>query len=130
MKNYYLIILFLLALAGCNGNNDENSGDIQPIEETKLVYINDGYIQCEFDGYSADETSQILINNGIDVLASYCGYISGISVGAACGFGANNINLHEINSQNIVDAENLGFAPVSELAMDDDLGYEIIDCYD
>lgn len=110
------ITLFLI---GCNHDADENH---------VLAYIDDGAVQCESDGLSADQTAQILIDDGIDVMLSHCGYLSGIAVAAQCGLGNTNINLHTINIQNIYDARELGFEPVSSLKHGDDIGYVIIEC--
>ena len=110
-----------LLLFGCNHDTDVNY---------ELVYIDDGALQCESDGLSAEQTAQILINNGIDVVSSYCGYLSGIAVAAQCGLGDTNINLHNVNVQNIPDARELGFESVSSLKNNDDIGYVIIECPD
>jgi len=97
-------------------------------KELEIVYINDGAIQCESQGMSELETAQTLIDNGIDVLRSQCGFQSDIAVVAVCGAGDVNINLHTINSQNLSDAQALGFESVSTLKNDVDRGYVLIDC--
>ncbi len=98
------------------------------MDNKEIVYINDGAIQCESGGLSEAETAQQLIDNGIDVSSSMCGYLSGVAVAAQCGLGDVNINLHVINIQNIPDALELGFKPVSSLKRDDDSGYVVIQC--
>mgnify|MGYP001610126743 CR=1 FL=1 len=125
MKNIFMFIMLLITIAGCGSSNgDTSSPPVNPIEQLELVYISNGSIQCEFDGYTPSETAQTLIDNGIDVLESHCGFIAGISVSAQCGLGNVDINLHSINPQNLSDAEELGFKSVSELSE----GYEIIEC--
>ncbi len=114
-------LALLAVITACTSSNDVNVNH-------EIVYINDAAIQCEFEGLSEVETAQILIDSGIDVLHSQCGYITGIAIEAQCGLGDSNINLHTINSQNVSDAISLGFLPVSELNNSDDKGYEIIDC--
>ncbi len=113
------LLLITLFVVGCNHDADENTG---------LVYIDDGAIQCESNGLSVEQTAQILIDGGIAVTSSYCGYLSGIAVAAQCGLGDININLHKINIQNISDAKKLGFESVVSLRNGDDIGYVIIEC--
>ena len=115
----YLLLLFIITVgSSCNETSTGN----------EVVYINNGAIQCESKGLSEVETAQILINEGIDVLKSQCAYITGIAIAAQCGLGGSNINLHTLNTQNLVDAQTLGFLSISELQKGDDPGYKIIDC--
>ena len=118
MKYYYFVVI-LFGIVSCGSGKNDNH---------EIVYINDGAIQCESEGMSQQETAQILINGGIDVIKSQCGYLSGIDVAAQCGLGDNNINLHTINIQNLIDAQALGFDTVLTLNRDDDIGYVIIEC--
>lgn len=121
----YLIILFVVyLLSSCSGDNE--SADI--IEGNELVYINNGSIQCETQGVSADETTQQLLDVGVGVVFSYCGYLTGVGVQAQCGANEFDINLHEINSQDLAVAELLGFSPVSVLDESSELGYVLVDC--
>ena len=114
---YFATLLFVIV--GCNTNTDI---------DTKIVYIDDGAIQCEYEGMSEIETAQILIDNGMDVLKSQCGYLSGIAVAAQCGLGDTSINLHTIPIQNLPDAQSLGYDSVSTLKRDNDIGYVITEC--
>jgi len=77
---------------------------------------------------SEQQTAQILIAKGINVVASQCGYLSGVAVAAQCGLGDINIHLHTINARNLPEAQALGFKSVSTLKREDDTGYVIIDC--
>ena len=114
---YFVVVLF--AIVACDTDSEKY---------TEIVYINDGAIQCESDGMSVIETAQVLIDNGIDVIKSQCGYLSGVVVAAQCGLGDININLHTIPIQNLPDAQSLGFESVLTLRRDDDIGYVVIEC--
>ncbi len=97
-------------------------------ENYEIIYIDDGAVQCEAKGSSKEETAQKLIDNGINVIDSQCGYLSNLMVATLCGLGDTNINLHTINAENLSDAQALGFESVSTLKRDDDIGYVITDC--
>ena len=114
------ILAITLGIAGCN--------DTQTESDSAWVYINDGAVQCEFDGLNKTQTAQNLIDYNVEVIESNCGYISGIEVAAQCGLGDSNINLHLINEEQVADAQNIGYELVSTLENDNDVGYEIIDC--
>ena len=131
MKLNTLLVLSIFALASCNSSESDTAPkkDSQTID-FELIYISNGAVQCEFTGYTPDETAQTLINNGIDVLSSYCGTLTGVATNSVCGASTTFINLHEINPQNLTDAEKLGFASVTELDADAEIGYEIIECRD
>jgi hypothetical protein len=94
----------------------------------EIIYIDDGAVQCESKGLSKEQTAQKLIDNGIDVIDSQCGYLSNFVVPTLCGLGDTNINLHTINAQNLSDAQALGFESVSTLKRGDDIGYGIAAC--
>lgn len=104
------LLLSILSTA-CGLGEDDN---------LEWVYIDNGAIQCEFTGWSEKETAQTLIDNGIDVVNSSCGYLTGVGIADLCGLGDTNINLHRINRQNIPDARKLGYEPVSSLVREDD----------
>ena len=114
------ILAITLGIAGCN--------DTQTESDSAWVYINDGAVQCEFNGLNKTQTAQNLIDYNVEVIESNCGYISGIEVAAQCGLGDSNINLHLINEEQVADAQNIGYELVSTLENDNDVGYEIIDC--
>ena len=97
-------------------------------ENYAIIYINDGAVQCESKGLSKEQTAQKLIDNGIDVVDSQCGYLSNIVVPTLCGLGDANINLHIINAQDLSKAQTLGFESVLTLKRGDDIGYVIEDC--
>ncbi len=97
-------------------------------ENYEIIYIDDGAVQCESEGLSKEQTAQKLIDNGIDVIDSQCGYLSNLMVATLCGLGDANINLHTINAQDLSDAQALGFESISTLKHDDDIGYVITDC--
>jgi hypothetical protein len=120
MKKIAFPILFL-CLQGCV--QDDDSGD-----DRVTIYINNGAIQCESEGLSEQETAQQLIDNGIDVVMSTCGMLTGVVVPAACGEGDIYINLHVIYAQNLPDAQGLGFETVSALKTEDGVGYMILGC--
>ena len=94
----------------------------------EIIYIDDGAVQCESKGLSKEQTAQKLIDNGIGVIDSQCGYLSNFVVPTLCGLRDTNINLHIINAQNLSDAQALGFESVSTLKRGDDIGYGIAAC--
>jgi len=83
-------------------------------KETSVVYITDSSVQCEFLGNSPDITAQVLIDNGIDVIKSECGFYNH-GVFAVCGSQTSQINLHTIHKENLVDADRLGYKSVAEI---------------
>ncbi|MFC1751380.1 hypothetical protein ACFL2V_21595 [Pseudomonadota bacterium] len=119
----YICVLSLLFMTGCNHDKEPSV-----LNGNDLIYINDGAIQCETEGMTTTESAQLLINKGIDVISSYCGFLTGIEAATQCGLGDTNINIHEINSQNVPDAQEVGFEPVSTLKQETDIGYQIIEC--
>ena len=133
MNNVYLFIIVVL-IAGCDGGDGNDSSSTitdtssAPDVNYELIYIDDGAVQCVSPGLTEKETAQVLIDRGIDVINSKCGYLSDLAVAALCGLGDTNINLHEITSQNLQDAQALGFESVSTLRNGDNAGYEAIDC--
>ncbi|MES9969001.1 MAG: hypothetical protein ABW092_03145 [Candidatus Thiodiazotropha sp.] len=120
MQKITALLLFLFLL-GCVGEDD-------PDDSQQIVYISTGAIQCESQGMSEQETAQRLIDNGIDVIWSTCGFLTGIGVPAVCGAGDIYINLHVINVQNLTDAQALGFESVDTLKSERGSGYGILGC--
>lgn len=104
------------------------SYDEEEQENQSLVYINDSSVQCEFEGVSEQETAQILIDYGVDVIESTCGYISGVAVATQCGLGDININVHLISDDKVIDAQNIGYELIATLENEEGLGYETIEC--
>lgn len=118
-----MIPVIACLLVSCGGDN----GSVDIIEGNELVYIDNGSIQCETEGVSVDETAELLMSEGIDVVFSYCGYLTGIDVLAQCGVSDLDINLHEINSQELAAAELIGFISVSALGENPELAYVFVD---
>lgn len=113
-----------LAAASCIGS----SVYAAPAGDYKMVYINNGSIQCESKGLAPATTAQTLIDHDIEVMQSQCGRLSGMAVAAQCGLGDININIHTINTDKLAGAEALGFQPVATLKNDSGAGYTINDC--
>ncbi len=118
-----------IIISGCNnGDEDENLAERNIVtipEGQELVYGSAGKIQCDLEsGLTTSESAQKLIDNGIDVTSSYCGYISDMAVVTVCGAGTLDIILHLIPIQNSQDAQDLGFSLASEMID----GYELNDC--
>lgn len=118
---YILLTILSLILMACEHEDDENSLP----DDQVIVYIDDMAIQCESPGLSEIETAQQLIDVGIDIIASMCGSFTAAVI-TICGAQTTGINLHIINIQNVVDAQELGFEPVSSLIVENDRGYDII----
>ena len=125
MKSVYLLLVIFLA--GCAGQVPQDEHKKEQETET-LVYIDNNAVQCESDGFSPDETAQVLRDNGISVSESFCGYLTGVVVAAVCGMGNSAINLHRIDNGDVVAAGELGFVPVSLLEIAEDKGYMEADC--
>jgi len=116
----FLTLLIVLSLSSCDSESNN--------ENRTLVFINDGSIQCESEGLSEVETARQLKDYGVDVFQSSCGYVSNIAIAAQCGLGTNNINIHLIAENNVIDAENIGFKRISNLETNENKGYEQVDC--
>ncbi|MCE2594187.1 hypothetical protein K6Y31_05095 [Motilimonas cestriensis] len=103
------------------------NGCSTPSSSTTLVYISDGFVQCEQPPMTLTTTQSILTNAGIDVISSYCAQITDLAIISMCGAGGTGIHLHEIASQDSNKATEAGFDNVSKLA-EQALNYEMIDC--
>ncbi len=108
--------------------NDNSAGDSNVEESDSIVYIETGAIQCEADGVSQAETAQLLTVNGINVIDSQCGDLTGVVVAAQCGLPGTDINIHTIPFQNLAGALALGFKSVTALKQDEDAGYMVREC--
>ena len=64
---------------------------------------------------------------GIDVENSNCGLITGMAVTTVCGAQTLDINLHEISSKDLEQAQELGFQSVDRLS-DEGLSYTSTNC--
>lgn len=100
------ILALLLLLVSCNDSN-------QP-EEFSRVFMGDGAEPCAGAlGRPINETEQILITNGIDVVSSECGVFTD-SMGAVICTDYEIIHVFEIHPENVEDAGELGFIELSE----------------
>ncbi len=98
-------IVFGLMLSACGSDSDSRDAK---------VFKPDASIQCESGGISLDEMRLELASNGIDVLCAQKAH-DGSAYPTVCGGASGNINVFEIRTVNVPDAEKLGFKPVSEL---------------
>ncbi|VUD46233.1 hypothetical protein TDB9533_00782 [Thalassocella blandensis] len=129
MKKIKVSILTVL-LAGCGGESTNESPEEfakKGVVENEWVFISDSSVQCGYEGESPEETQKLLLEAGIDVLESTCGHRTE-AVPAVCGGVTTQINLHSIRTENVIDANNLGFTSVSDLENSIDDGYLIVDC--
>ena len=86
-------------------------------------------LNSEFEGLSLDDTANVLIEAGIDVLSSQCGFVTGLGIVTVCGAGTLDINIHEIPAQSIEDAEDLEFSQIEDLIDEETgVGYQTIEC--
>ncbi|MDO6524809.1 hypothetical protein Q4519_03835 [Motilimonas sp. 1_MG-2023] len=113
----FAVIFATLSVSACNTTPSS----------TSLVYISDGYVQCETPAMSLDMTRNLLTEVGINVITSHCAHITDLAVISMCGAGGTGIHLHEIASQDNNKATAAGFDNVSKLT-EQSLNYEIIDC--
>ena len=115
-----------LLLAACDG---DGGGFAAPGDG--LVFQDRGSIQCQSDGMTPEESAQTLIDAGIDVLNSTCGYRTGVAFPSVCGAPTGEILVHQIRGVNIEHAVQLGFADIETLVdPEKGTGYELIDCDD
>ncbi|HID80974.1 MAG TPA: hypothetical protein EYH06_04340 [Chromatiales bacterium] len=120
MKLHMLTLLSISLIVG-RSSSDNHSSNNDKSDDTALVYIDNGAIQCESKGKTPAQTAQILINYGIDVISSKCA-VSG-AVATVCGGKTAGINLHEIWPQNISDAIEQGFSKAEDLEE-----YQVVEC--
>ena len=121
MKKLFVVLLVPFFLFACATNASKST-------ESTLVYVNDGSMQCEDGGMSGAETAAVLTEANIKVSSTQCGSLSNVAVVAMCGGPAININVHEIKTQDLGKAEELGFKNVSTLKQENNKGYEVSDC--
>jgi hypothetical protein len=101
-----MLAVFFSFIASCKYNDS-------PSPYVK-VYKSDGSTQCNSDGIALDVTILELTNAGIDVVCSETGN-DGLVRTAECGQSTGNLNVYKINKVNLVDAQKLGFDPISNL---------------
>lgn len=112
--------------SGIEENNTPEEKEQEEVES--IVFIETGAVQCDPNGVSKEETADLLSVNGITVLDSQCGDLTGILFAAQCGSPSPDINLHTVPTESLSAAIALGFKPVSALAQEDDVGYIVKDC--
>lgn len=104
---YGLILVTLyFCLASCK-HNESSSTYVK-------VYKSDGSTQCNNDGTPPDVMISELTNAGIDVVCSETGS-DGLIRPAVCGGSTGKLNVYKIYKVNLVDAQKLGFEPLSNL---------------
>lgn len=92
-----------------------------------LVYISDGYVQCEQPPATVTQTRNALTQIGIKVFSSHCAQITDMAIISMCGAGGRGIHLHEIANRDASKATNTGFGHANALSTQS-LNYEIIEC--
>ncbi|UDL06167.1 hypothetical protein [Marinobacter sp. CA1] len=127
---YSGVCLLFLILSGCGGSSDsQNNNELVQGDSYELVYIDDGAVQCESDGLPAEDSAQRMINKGIDVIESQCARLTGVMFPSECGGVDGGIHVHTIHSENLPDAQKLGFESVSTLPEHEgDSGYAVVEC--
>ena len=121
MRNQFIAIL-VLGLLSC---------EMTTPSEKVVVYTSKGNTQCNLDGLGSNESEQVLVNAGIDVIKTMCGYQSGIAHSAVCGGSTSDIIAHEIVGADLELAMKYGYQNISNLVDQDHMiGYEINECTD
>lgn len=122
------LVLLAAAVVSCKGQ--EQGQDLQEptTMKTITVYIDSGAKQCLYSGHPLAKTEQRLQQAGISVVDSACGVLTGVSFPAVCGGRTEKINLHTINLDNLVQAEQLGFKPIASLQQGELPGFKKVAC--
>lgn len=130
LKTIATFLLISLTVACNNNDNNTPSRTAANIEEDNtIVYIMKGSTQCHDDGIKPEESTQTLINAGIDVIQSYCGHLTGIVYLSVCGGGTGEIIAHEIRTVNLPHAIEQGYEEIDTLIDEETMtGYEIDKC--
>lgn len=102
-----LLLACVTLIVGCDTTEEDNA-DVQ-------VFTGAGVIQCQNNVITPAQTEAILVQGGIDVLASACGTINGIAWPTVCGAGTSYINVHRVRRVNLAHAELLGFKNVEDI---------------
>lgn len=118
----------VLGLAGCGEESDAPAESVR--SGNMVVFEGRGRLQCDFTGGITPAQSALkLTNEGVDVLRSGCGAVTGVAFAAVCGGSSGEILLHEIRHENRDTAERLGFVPAEELTNQaSGTGYAWVDC--
>lgn len=131
MKGIY-IVLFTMFLLGCNDKSktqNQQSEMSAADSENIFVYIERGNKQCENDGLTNEESVGILVYEGIDVLSTTCGALTGVVLPATCGLRSGELIVHEIREVNEVDAEKIGYRNIEKLISEElGLDYSLYEC--
>ncbi|MFK8015986.1 MAG: hypothetical protein AB8G17_11170 [Gammaproteobacteria bacterium] len=100
-------LLLSVSLAGCNESTAAKGNS--------KVFKRSGAVQCQADsGTPLDDMQMELVNASIDVVCAQLGN-DGNVYPAVCGAQGGVINVYEIRTVNLEDAEGLGFASVMTL---------------
>ncbi len=100
------IPILLRGLSACNDSSSE--GNVK-------VFKYSGLVQCQPDSRTPLEEMRLeLTNAGIDVVCAQTGS-DGLLRPAVCDAQSGEINIYQIRTQNLEDAENLGFSAVITL---------------
>ena len=113
--------LSCLLLAGLSSCDDL---DVKVDIGSILVFESKEAVQCQDAGLSLEESAQGLVDEGIDVISSKCAYINLLDVVTVCGVKTNEIIVHEIPLQSLIDAIEVGFMGTE--AIDND--YTVYEC--
>jgi len=106
-----LIVLAVLLIAACTSAKPVSQGKGASVE----VFVDDGSVQCGPAGVAPQATAKTLIDHGIKVSRSTCGYMDGMAFPSVCGGGDGSINVHTIAADQLQPAVDLGYTPVSKL---------------
>ena len=119
--NVFLTIVLVAVLLGCRDGGSSSGENI-------FVYDTREILQCA-RAMSLEESAQRLVDAGVDVLASTCGYRTGVAVPTVCGVPSTAFLAHKIREANLADAEDEGFLDVATL-VDAEAGtsYEFVEC--
>ncbi len=120
MKNIYLVILFLLT--ACSGDDSDDSENA-----TTVVLINGSNVNCGSGvGFGIEQSELDLTSAGIDVISSVCGFAVDDQGARSCD-PFDTIYSHEVQVENVVDAQALGYITVDELDEDFQLEFMAVD---
>lgn len=132
MKCLYVTAVAVL-LSSCSGDSSDSSD-----RNSVYVYDTDLVRSCDHpENETLQESAQALVSEGVDVISSTCGEITGLAWPEVCGAPTGRINVHLIHRSNLVDVEPLGYKSVDrigEVATDDGagaqegVGYELTEC--
>jgi hypothetical protein len=121
MRKTLLICVLGLAAAGCLGDGGvvpiKEPGDTEPRDPPpgRIAVFEYGphLRQCEGPQLTLKESAGKLVNAGIAVSRSSCGY-TGMMYPTVCGAGTGEIMVHDIPEASEAEAAALGFARVDE----------------